>query len=431
MNPHLGSKVHQRAHAKAISDAQRYLFSRDGENIVYVGTTNQLKPLIDLVVITNFRLMGVLLSHPHESPKIQAWWPQVRSFSFGERWNTLNRLTVVTQDGRQLHFGTIPEQDVPHVHAHAERFMSAEAPGATHLLPTPPPVSPVPAPLPVMAPKPAVTTQPEPVAETPDPPVAATPMEDRRFLAEIDAAQRVSRKWPFALLVTEGAAIAMRGNGWPVAVAGLLLALAIASVERSRRRPRVEYADSEPHVVVFARLEAAFQQACSTDMLWQIPGEAKIGETERRANGGAGFSVRRENASASFGGVPGIVIDLDVPRLESPAWTLYFCPDRILSRSRGGVWAERRYRELRVAHGTVRMIEDMTPPQDARIVGRTWEHVTVRGGPDRRFKSNRELPIVEYGELVITAGGARTAWMTSRPETVETLALALAAAGAR
>ena len=41
----------------------------------------------------------------------------------------------------------------------------------------------------------------------------------------------------------------------------------------------------------------------------------------------------------------------------------------------------------------------MTPrPRDARQVDTTWRFVNKNGGPDRRFKDNRQLPVMLYGE---------------------------------
>ena len=51
---------------------------------------------------------------------------------------------------------------------------------------------------------------------------------------------------------------------------------------------------------------------------------------------------------------------------------------------------------------TNRFVEDSVPPTDAAQVDYTWQYVNVKGGPDRRFASNRVLPIMLYGQLDIT-----------------------------
>ena len=38
------------------------------------------------------------------------------------------------------------------------------------------------------------------------------------------------------------------------------------------------------------------------------------------------------------------------------------------------------------------------------IISYVWEHSTMSGAPDRRYKDNRSLPVVEYGNIHIETG---------------------------
>ena len=51
-------------------------------------------------------------------------------------------------------------------------------------------------------------------------------------------------------------------------------------------------------------------------------------------------------------------------------------------------------------------IENESVPQDANVVGNTWQYVNKNGGPDRRYKNNNLLPMCEYGSIVINFGTA-------------------------
>jgi hypothetical protein len=44
------------------------------------------------------------------------------------------------------------------------------------------------------------------------------------------------------------------------------------------------------------------------------------------------------------------------------------------------------------------MIVETVPP-DAIVVGQTWKYVNKKGGPDRRFKDNQQLPICLFDEI--------------------------------
>ncbi len=62
------------------------------------------------------------------------------------------------------------------------------------------------------------------------------------------------------------------------------------------------------------------------------------------------------------------------------------------------------YSEIKVSYRVVEMREpDPKFSKDKHnIISYEWEHSTLSGAPDRRYKDNRKLPIVEYGNIVIT-----------------------------
>ena len=41
----------------------------------------------------------------------------------------------------------------------------------------------------------------------------------------------------------------------------------------------------------------------------------------------------------------------------------------------------------------------MDLPADARTVDSTWQHPNKSGGPDRRYRDNPQIPIVEYEQV--------------------------------
>lgn len=65
---------------------------------------------------------------------------------------------------------------------------------------------------------------------------------------------------------------------------------------------------------------------------------------------------------------------------------------------------------------TKKFIESEAVPKDTQIVGQTWKYVNKSGGPDRRFRDNRQLPICLYGRLELSsASGLNTVLMYSNP----------------
>ena len=74
------------------------------------------------------------------------------------------------------------------------------------------------------------------------------------------------------------------------------------------------------------------------------------------------------------------------------------------------------YSDINTNAYTTRFIESEGVPRDAQVVGQTWKYVNKSGGPDRRFKDNRQLPICLYGELELSStSGLNTVIMFSNP----------------
>lgn len=47
-----------------------------------------------------------------------------------------------------------------------------------------------------------------------------------------------------------------------------------------------------------------------------------------------------------------------------------------------------------------RFVEEEALPKDAKVIDTTWQYVNKNGNPDKRFKDNKELPVVVYEEIV-------------------------------
>lgn len=58
---------------------------------------------------------------------------------------------------------------------------------------------------------------------------------------------------------------------------------------------------------------------------------------------------------------------------------------------------------IRTYAHTTRFIEDERIPKDAQVIGQTRQYINKSGGPDRRFKNNRQMPVCLYGEIALTA----------------------------
>ncbi|MGH3927621.1 MAG: hypothetical protein ACRDTT_32965, partial [Pseudonocardiaceae bacterium] len=117
--------------------------------------------------------------------------------------------------------------------------------------------------------------------------------------------------------------------------------------------------------------------------------------------------------------------NIAVPSLATARRSVYLLPDRVLVRD-GRQYADVAYENLRSLATVQQFIEDGAVPSDSLVLGHTWQYVNVKGGPDRRFTNNRQLPILQYGRLTLSGeGGYSATFDFSNPRASSELAEAL------
>jgi hypothetical protein len=122
--------------------------------------------------------------------------------------------------------------------------------------------------------------------------------------------------------------------------------------------------------------------------------------------------------------------NIAVPAITCGKNSLHFLPDRLLVTD-GKRFSDVAYASLAAAASSGRFIEDEAIPRDGVQVDTTWRFVNVRGGPDRRFNNNRQLPVMMYGNLELTSPtGLHWLLQCSRPDGFAELARVIEAAPA-
>ena len=173
----------------------------------------------------------------------------------------------------------------------------------------------------------------------------------------------------------------------------------------------------------FNALRAAFTQFAACHGLWHVEAADRTDDWKR--NAGAEGLVRRTAIQAGMGAPRRVEANIQVPTLPAGRQRLYFLPDQVLVYDGPRVGAI-LYSELRPTTAIVSFREEGPVPKDARVVGTTWKYVNKKGGPDRRFRNNREIPILQYGALQFESeSGLREHFQCSQPEVAQTLARAL------
>lgn len=232
-------------------------------------------------------------------------------------------------------------------------------------------------------------------------------IQDVRFqeiIADIGekAARRRFAKISFWICV--GLGFVASGSSPGVGTTLLLLAPIVFAVMRviDRRRKTV---------VLFYDLEEAAEQWCRrlydacealgrAGAFWHVPSAGASKDTKYTS--GAGTVVARTQVRPSVTQPDGFVSNIPLPSIPAGKETLIFLPEVVLVVTDKGAGAV-GYDELKVDADTTKCVESQAVPRDARVVDRTWQYVNKSGGPDRRFKDNREIPVAEYGSLSFTS----------------------------
>lgn len=243
------------------------------------------------------------------------------------------------------------------------------------------------------------------------------------------AGQRLAA-WPFALGIALLVGFAMPSPfGGLLLLVGLLAAGWLALRDRARRSVVTFYEVQGPQAEWFQALLDVWGLLGAAAGLWRIDAAGRITNTyQYKVNSGASTLVSRIRAAVSLKPSKVLVTNIAVPSLSAGRHYLHFLPDRVLVRE-GRTFSEVPYSELSAAWEETRFIESVRPPRDGKQVDVTWQYVNVKGGPDRRFKNNRQLPVMLYGRMLLTSSsGLRWILDCSHPQVAQQVADALCAA---
>ena len=213
--------------------------------------------------------------------------------------------------------------------------------------------------------------------------------------------------WPFAAAALAFFLWSIKGvsGQWPGFVMPFLVALSIAFIVWVHWRDKMRKLTVlffEPDGAAAAHFEAitrGAQSAAASKRLQAVAATSTYADTKYSA--GASSGLKFTNATCVVGQAPGIMANVDVPILQAAKITLAFYPDRILAFQGKSVGAI-EYAELDATNLPVTFVESGSVPSDALVTGQTWQYVNQKGGPDKRFKNNRQMPLCRYNQLRLT-----------------------------
>lgn len=241
------------------------------------------------------------------------------------------------------------------------------------------------------------------------------------LLEEIDSKARKQLLWPWVLVLSVCllAAISLANSQvWIYFLLAPICAGVVAwAVHFDKlRKTVVLFYELEPHIEnAFQNLHDSFNSLRDCSRFWHVESRGSITTTyDWKVHAGASAIVRKKLIAPESGAPPYFQCNVAIPILPAGRTRFYFLPDRVL------VWDAHRmgavgYEYLEIGSDEVRFIEDGDVPSETRVVDKTWKYVNKKGGPDRRFNDNRELPIVIYEAiLLLSKSGVRELYQASR-----------------
>lgn len=220
------------------------------------------------------------------------------------------------------------------------------------------------------------------------------------LLRQINEKHRRIRLGVVASVIGLAATIVLWWTEQSTAAAGALLVTGIAAavgfyVDTMRRSVVLLYDFDATKRQSFEQVSQAFDAMSAAGRVWHVEAESRNINWKR--NAGATLSQQRRTIQVRYGVPPVLRCNIDVPMIDAGKQQMYFFPDRLLVVDRLQVGAV-EYADLTLDVRKVRFAEEDPVPNDAAIIGQTWKHPNKSGGPDRRFKDNREIPICAYEE---------------------------------
>jgi len=260
-------------------------------------------------------------------------------------------------------------------------------------------------------------------------------MADSSSAALLDEISSKSKKpviWSWVLGFSICLLVVLAAANSPVWIYCLLVPLCVGGLAWAvhadkLRKTVVLFYELEPHIEeAFQNLHNAFNSLRACSRMWHIESRGEVTTTyDWKVNAGASSLVKRKAITPHAGSPPYFQCNVSIPVLPAGRKHLYFLPDRILVWNTNGVGAV-GFEQLDVISGEQRFIENDGVPSDTKVVDRTWRYLNKKGGPDRRFNDNREIPIVLYEAVLFTSkSGLQELFHTSRTGVGSTLNLAV------
>ena len=189
----------------------------------------------------------------------------------------------------------------------------------------------------------------------------------------------------------------------------------LSVVDRKRKQIEIYYSMDEEFSNLYDLNRQYFAEFKACNRVWHKTSSKSV--QNYKYHGGAGNLVNRIPVKKiSTDSLPTELIktNVEIPHISLTNIDLYFFPERLVLK-RENSFAGVFYKNIEITGGRISFIEDELLPKDASVIDKTWKYVNKNGGPDRRFRNNKQLPVCEYSEYHFRSrAGLNEVIMTSK-----------------
>ena len=167
---------------------------------------------------------------------------------------------------------------------------------------------------------------------------------------------------------------------------------------------------------VYDSLKDSFIALSTAQYAWDIT--SSVATDRYKTRSAADHSINRQITSLKLSSLD--FIESEYPSLyfrNINGSDLYFFPAFLVAFKSKTDFALIEYKDVTIDFVMVNFVEEETVPADSITVDKTWKYCNKNGSRDMRFSNNYEIPIVQYGKIMLkSAAGLNEAYMFSKVE---------------
>ena len=178
-----------------------------------------------------------------------------------------------------------------------------------------------------------------------------------------------------------------------------VLGLVLIILAHTALRVKMEYSETYKTDAEYVRKINAWLLLVKGKKEWQVLAEQA--NNSIKFNAGAEKSIRRVECRIKKGHPYYIKTNIDTVQIKLyNNESLIILPDKVLFVRKCKVGLIDNA-DFIINVSPVNFVENGPIPKDSRIIGFTWRYVNKDGTPDQRFKINTQIPICQYGQVLL------------------------------